>query len=91
MLATMRGQQIEQPMTDAGIIPAFVDEIDALRAENVRLKAELARWKPSECGKIFPWPRPGEVVIHCVREPDHDGAHHAETGEVWVFAETSQT
>ena len=54
-------------------------------AENEGLKAELARWKPAHCGKIYPVPIPGEAVEYCVRDPDHDGPHQAQTGKVWVF------
>lgn len=63
------------------------------RAQNAeveleRLRAELAHWKPSQCGKIYPVPVAGEVVKHCAREYEHDGPHQADTGEVWVLRQT---
>jgi predicted RNase H-like nuclease (RuvC/YqgF family) len=47
-------------------------------AEVERLRAELARWKPSCCGKIYPVPVPGEVVKNCTRPIDHEGPHQTE-------------
>lgn len=52
-------------------------------AENEWLRAELARWKPTRCGAIYPVPVPGEVVEYCIRESDHGGPHQAESGMVW--------
>lgn len=60
--------------------------LNEVRVENERLRAELARWKPSQCGKIFPVPVPCEAIKYCTREYDHGGAHLAETGEAWVFS-----
>jgi len=55
----------------------YLEQLQQKHAENERLRVELARWKPSECGRIYPVPVPGEVVKHCTREIDHDGPHQA--------------
>jgi hypothetical protein len=65
-----------------------VREADELRAENELLRAELARWKPANCGKIRPVPVPGEAVEYCIRGVDHDGPHEAKTGRLWVLKRT---
>jgi hypothetical protein len=65
---------------------AWIVRAEEYGAEIERLRAELARWKPTQCGKIYPVPVPDEPVEYCVREPDHGGAHMAKTGTSWVFA-----
>jgi hypothetical protein len=64
---------------------------DLLKQDVERLQGQLARWKPANCGKIFPVPVPGEAVEYCVREVDHGGPHQAETGKVWVFPPSWET